>query len=87
VPFERHLERVAHRSLAAFTASHLLQSADRPALLLHSRDDHEVPIRHAQEIAASCPTAHLHAFDGMGHRKILSSPQVVRAAITFLLKS
>lgn len=84
--FERHLERVAHRRLSTFTASDLLRTADRPALLLHSRDDHEVPIRHSEEIVASCPTAQLHAFNGMGHRKILSSPQVVRAAISFLLK-
>lgn len=87
VTFERHLERIAHRRLSAFTAAHLLRSADRPALLLHARDDLEVPIGHAEEIVAACPTAQLYAFDGMGHRKILSSPQVVRAAISFLLKN
>lgn len=83
--FERHLERVAHRSLAAFTASHLLRAANRPALLLHARDDFEVPISTSEAIAKACPPTKLIAFDGMGHRKILSSPQVVRAAVGFLL--
>jgi pimeloyl-ACP methyl ester carboxylesterase len=84
--FERHLERVAHRRLSTFTASHLLRSADRPALLIHAKDDFEVPIRHAEAIVANCSNAELIPFDGFGHRKILSSPQVVRAAVSFLMK-
>jgi pimeloyl-ACP methyl ester carboxylesterase len=86
VSFERHLERIAHRRLESFTASNLLRSANRPALLIHSKDDREIPIRHAEAIAEACPTAELLPFDGMGHRKLLSAPQVVRAAVTFLLK-
>lgn len=82
--FERHLERIAHRSLPTFTALELLRSAGRPALLLHSGDDLEVPIRNAEEIAAGCAAARLLPFDGLGHRKILSAPPVVRAAVTFL---
>jgi pimeloyl-ACP methyl ester carboxylesterase len=84
--FERHLERIAHRSLADFTASQLLRAANRPALLIHARDDFEVPIGTSEAITQACPSAQLVAFDGMGHRKILSSPQVVRAAVGFLLK-
>jgi pimeloyl-ACP methyl ester carboxylesterase len=80
------LERIAHRSLGTFTATQLLRAADRPALLLHARDDFEVPISNSEAIAKACSAAQLIAFDGMGHRKILSSPQVVRAAVGFLLK-
>jgi pimeloyl-ACP methyl ester carboxylesterase len=86
VTFERHLERVAHRPLVTFTATQLLCAADRPALLLHARDDFEVPIGNSEAIAKACPATQLIPFDGMGHRKILSSPQVVRAAVGFLLK-
>jgi pimeloyl-ACP methyl ester carboxylesterase len=83
--FERHLERVAHRPLPTFTASHLLRSANRPALLIHSRDDAEVPIANSEAIIAAYPAAELAAFDGLGHRKLLSAPPVVRAAVTFLM--
>jgi len=83
--FERHLVRIAHRPLATFGGADLLAATGRPALLLHARDDHEVPIRNAEEITARCPAARLQTFDGLGHRKILSSPQVVRAAVTYLL--
>lgn len=86
VTFERHLERVAHRRLSTFTATHLLRASGRPALLLHAKDDFEVPIRHSETIVADCRSAELLPFDGMGHRKILSSPQVVRAAVNFLMK-
>ena len=84
VAFERHLERIAHRPLSSFTGADLLSATGRPALLLHARDDYEVPISNAAEIVARCTNARLQAFDGMGHRKILSSPQVVRAAVAFL---
>jgi pimeloyl-ACP methyl ester carboxylesterase len=84
VAFERHLERIAHRPLGTFTGADLLAATGRPALLLHARDDYEVPISNAEEIVARCPHAILRPFDAMGHRKILSSPQVVRAAIGFL---
>jgi pimeloyl-ACP methyl ester carboxylesterase len=84
--FERHLERVAHRPLPTFTASHLLRSANRPALLIHSKDDAEVTIANSEAILAANPTAELVAFDGLGHRKLLSAPPVVRAAVTFLMQ-
>lgn len=86
IMFERHLERIAHRRLSTFTASHLLRAANRPALLIHAKDDFEVPIRHSEAIVANCPSAELVPFDAMGHRKLLSSPQVVRAAVNFLMK-
>lgn len=84
VAFERRLERIAHRPLATFTSADLLAATGHPALLVHARDDFEVPITHAEEIAARCPTATILPFDGLGHRKILSAPQVVRAVVGFL---
>ncbi len=85
--FERRLERVAHRSLSTFTSADLLRASGGTAILLHARDDTEVPIFHSEEIAASVPGTKTQLFDGMGHRKILSSPQVVRAALNFLMET
>jgi pimeloyl-ACP methyl ester carboxylesterase len=82
--FERRLEYLASRRISDFTGAKLLTAIDRPALLLHSRDDNEVPFACAENIEASVPLARLMAFDNMGHRAILYAPPAVRAASEFL---
>lgn len=82
--FEQHVERVAHRPIATFTAAKLLAATDRPALVIHSRDDTEVGFHNAAEIVAACPNARLLAVDGLGHRNILFAPPVIRAALSYL---
>ena len=84
--YEDRLERLAHRKIKDFTGANLLGATGRPALLLHARDDAEVTFASAEEIAASCPATELQAFDGLGHRKILYAPPVVRAATAFLTR-
>jgi pimeloyl-ACP methyl ester carboxylesterase len=82
--YERHLERIAHRPLAAFTAANLLAATGRPALVIHARDDAEVVFQNAEEIVAQCPKAELLPVDGLGHRNILFAPPVIRAALSYL---
>jgi pimeloyl-ACP methyl ester carboxylesterase len=84
--FERRLERLARRSVADFTGTRLLAEAGRSALIVHARDDAEVPFADAERIVASSPAAELAAFDGLGHRAILYAPQAVRAAHAFLAR-
>jgi pimeloyl-ACP methyl ester carboxylesterase len=84
--YERLLERIAHRRIVDFTGANLLAATGRPALVIHARDDHEVPFRNAEEIAAACPKAELMAFDGLGHRNILYAPPVIRAAVAYLTR-
>lgn len=84
--YERHLERIAHRALESFNGADLLRAANRPCLILHARDDEEVAFACAEEIAARCPLAELKAFDGLGHRKILYAPPVIRAAVAYLTR-
>jgi len=84
--FERRLERLAQRKIADFTGSNFLAAIDRPSLLLHARDDQEVPFADAERIAATVPSAHVHALDGLGHRAILYAPPAVRAAAAFLAR-
>lgn len=85
--FERHIERIAHRPMASFTAASLLSATGRPALVIHARDDTEVVFQNAEEIAAACPTAELFAVDGLGHRNILFAPPVIRAVLSYLKDS
>jgi pimeloyl-ACP methyl ester carboxylesterase len=83
--FERRLERLAERKIADFTGSNLLTATGRPTLLLHARDDQDVPFADAERLTA-VPCAELQAFDGFGHRAILYAPPVVRAAAAFLAR-
>lgn len=82
--FERRLERIAHRTMSSFTVANLLAATQRPALVVHARDDCEVAFAHAEEIAARCPLAEIRAVDGVGHRNILFAPPVIRAVVSYL---
>lgn len=84
--FERRLARLAKRKVGDFTGTRLLAEAGRPALLVHARDDAEVPFADAERIAAASALVELAAFDGLGHRAILYAPQAVRAAHAFLAR-
>jgi pimeloyl-ACP methyl ester carboxylesterase len=54
------------------------------ALLVHDRDDQDVPYGHAVEIADAWPGARLVATSGLGHRAILRDPAVIHEAVAFL---
>jgi pimeloyl-ACP methyl ester carboxylesterase len=82
--FESRLEDLAQRNLGDFTGSNLLTATDRPTLLLHSRDDQEVPFADAERLVASAPNAELQALEGLGHRSLLYAPPAVRSAAAFL---
>ena len=79
--YERQLERIAHRSLGTFSASHMLKGLTARLLLIHAPDDQEVLIRNAYEVIAAYPTVELLEFDQLGHRNILYAPQVIRAIV------
>ncbi|MEO8420062.1 MAG: alpha/beta fold hydrolase [Hyphomicrobium sp.] len=82
--YERHVERVGHRSVATFSVSELLQHVDASVLLLHGRDDAEVPFHNAEAITVSSPAARLMGFAGLGHRNVLFAPPVFRAVMNEL---
>lgn len=84
--FERHLERIAFRDIAAFRASALLASLNIPTLLAHGGEDEEVLPRCSTYIATACPSAELKIFHGLEHRRVLFAPPVIRAALSFLTR-
>jgi pimeloyl-ACP methyl ester carboxylesterase len=55
-----------------------------PALVIHDREDRDVPYEHGRQIAAAWPGAQLLTTTGLGHRAILRDPEVVRRTLTFL---
>jgi pimeloyl-ACP methyl ester carboxylesterase len=55
-----------------------------PVLIVHDRQDADVPYGHAEEIARAWAGAELFTTTGLGHRAILRNPEVIRRVVGFL---
>lgn len=55
-----------------------------PLLVIHDRNDKEVPFQIGREIAAIWPGAELLLTEGLGHQRILRDPGVTDAAVRFV---
>ena len=53
-------------------------------LIVHDRDDREVPYSEAEALSAAWPQAQLLATSGLGHSRVLGDATVVRAVSEFL---
>jgi pimeloyl-ACP methyl ester carboxylesterase len=77
--FDRQLETIVGQPAADLGSSELATGLRQPALIIHSRDDREIPFADAEAIARAWPQGHLLAVDGVGHRRILRSESVLKA--------
>jgi pimeloyl-ACP methyl ester carboxylesterase len=57
-----------------------------PLLVIHDRDDAEVPVRYGRALAAAWPRASFIETEGLGHRRILRSADVVEAGVAFITR-
>lgn len=55
-----------------------------PCQVIHDRDDKEVPFELGQRVAKAWPHAELHATEGLGHKRILAAPDVIRRVVRFM---
>lgn len=55
-----------------------------PALIVHDRDDDEIPPAEAAQLQSAWPGAALVMTRGLGHRRILRDAEVARAIVAFL---
>ena len=58
-----------------------------PGLVLHDRFDRAVPFTHGVAVAAAWPRSRFVALEGMGHRRVLDSPEVHETILTFIRQS
>jgi len=77
----RHRGRVAWENLSI---ADILRSTPIKALLVHDRDDREVPIAHALALSEAAADATLLTTTDLGHRRILKDRQVIDAALAFI---
>ena len=62
----------------------LARGMSAPVLIIHDRNDREVPYAHGSAIAEAWPGAELFTTNGLGHRAILRDREVVRRTVEFL---
>lgn len=85
----RHLadevSEAAGRPLASINTGDLAAAAGLDVLVIHDRDDEQVPFAEAEAIVAILGRrARLLETKGLGHRRIIVMPNVVRASVKFL---
>ena len=56
----------------------------QPMLVIHDREDREVPFSDGRRHVLSWPAARLQATRGLGHRRLLEDPAVIEAAVDFI---
>jgi pimeloyl-ACP methyl ester carboxylesterase len=74
----RRLERFAGREFWSRLGHPL------PALIIHDRDDREIPFRSAEVLASAWPRARLIPTAGLGHNRILRDPHVIAEITRFV---
>jgi pimeloyl-ACP methyl ester carboxylesterase len=80
---------LAHANLAAaedLEGRNLVPAMRTPLLVVHDRDDREVPYHEGVATAATWPGARLLTTGGLGHRRILQEAEVVSAAVDFVTR-
>ena len=78
------IEAIAGEPLDRLNTRALGPSLRMPLLVVHDRDDREVPIADGERVAADAANGRLHATAGLGHRRILRDPGVVDLAVGFV---
>jgi pimeloyl-ACP methyl ester carboxylesterase len=56
-----------------------------PLLVIHDRDDREVPYANGAAIASHAPDGRLHTTRGLGHRRIVRDLHVIQTSVNFVL--
>ncbi len=78
------LEAYLGHAWTDFEIPELVRERREPALLIHDRDDTDVPPDSGRAIAAAWPGARLVETTGLGHRAIMRDPAVAAHVVEFL---
>jgi pimeloyl-ACP methyl ester carboxylesterase len=84
---ERMRQRSERRLAISWAELSIVRHApafDTPLLVVHDRDDQEVPWTDGAAIAAAWPGARLLTTSGLGHNRVLRDPGVVAEAVEFV---
>ena len=82
---EAQVQRLTGRGLGEFDSARQLLRVPLPTLVIHDAEDREVPVEEAQNTARAGDHVRLHVTRGLGHRRIITDPNVIREAVDFVV--
>jgi pimeloyl-ACP methyl ester carboxylesterase len=82
--FREGLERQARVKMKDVEIFERVAGLHVPALVVHDRDDREVPFHDAERLVTQWPGAVLMATSGLGHRRVLKDDEVIRRTVAFV---
>ena len=82
----RSMEKRFHVVMADLDFERMEAPENVPLLVVHDREDTDVPWEHGAKVAESWPGAELLLTDGHGHRRVLRDSDVVRRVVAHVAK-
>lgn len=77
-------EKKIGETMDSFSAYVAAREVTIPVLVIHDKDDDDVPVKAAYHIHENLKTSELVTTEGLGHRKILGDAKVIKKIIDFL---
>ena len=84
---QRRLERRFDVAFADADGPRLAAELQQPLLVIHDREDRDVPFHEGEALADAWPNGRLQATDGLGHTRIIRDHAVVRSVVAFMAES
>jgi pimeloyl-ACP methyl ester carboxylesterase len=84
---EAQVERLTGHGIVEFDSARQLLRVPLPTLVIHDADDREVSVEEARSTARAGDHVRLNVTRGLGHRRIITDPNVVRETVEFVTAS
>jgi pimeloyl-ACP methyl ester carboxylesterase len=81
---KKRIERRIETSMESIQGDRIAPSMRVPLLVVHDRNDKEVPVESGQSISNAWPGAELILTEGLGHQRILRAEPVTNVAVSFI---
>ncbi len=83
---KKHFEAKTREDMEDYASHHAAQSVSIPVLIIHDKNDEDVPVKAAHHIHAHLKNSDLMVTEGLGHRKILGNDKVLKTINEYLNK-
>ena len=81
---KQRIERRLAMPMEDMLVNVIARSMRVPVLVIHDRDDKEVPVEAGRSIAEAWPGAELLITEGLGHQRILRAQRIAHVAVRFI---
>ena len=81
-----HFEKKFGVEMESYSASFAAQSVAIPVLVIHDKNDEEIPVQAAHSIKNNLKDCEIYITEKLGHRKILGDKKVIETMLNFILK-